>query len=55
MYSSPDRSEEQRAEHMRLVTELKKKCVEQPEKNHFIKAGSDSHFKERDSSTRESG
>ena len=34
---SPDRSVEQRAEHRKLVLELKQRLVDQPGKRHFIK------------------
>ena len=37
VYISPDRSVEQRAEHRKLVTELKQRLVEQPGKRHFIR------------------
>ena len=37
VYISPDRSVEQRAEHRKLVAELKQKLVDQPGKRHFIK------------------
>ena len=37
VYVSPDRSVEQRAEHRKLVLELKQRLVDQPEKRHFIR------------------
>ena len=37
VYISPDRSVEQRAEHRKLVSELKQRLVEQPGKRHFIR------------------
>ena len=37
VYLSPDRSVEQRAEHRKLVSELKQRLVDQPGKRHFIR------------------
>ena len=37
VYISPDRSVEQRAEHRKLVSELKQRLVDQPGKRHFIR------------------
>ena len=37
VYISPDRSVEQRAEHRKLVTELKQRLIDQLEKRHFIR------------------
>ena len=37
VYLYPDRSVEQRAEHRKLVTELKLRLVDQPGKRHFIR------------------
>ena len=37
VYIAPDRSLEQQAEHKKLVVEIKKRLVEQPEKRHFIR------------------
>ena len=37
VYISPDRSVEQRAEHRKLVSELKQRLFDQPGKRHFIK------------------
>ena len=37
VYLSPDRSVEQRAEHRKLVLELKQRLVDQPGKRHFIR------------------
>ena len=40
VYLSPDRSVEQRAEHRKLVLELKQRLVDQPGKRHFIRGNS---------------
>ena len=40
VYISPDRSVEQRAEHRKLVLELKQRLVDQPGKRHFIRGNS---------------
>ena len=37
VYISPDRSIEQRAEHRKLVLELKQRLLDQPDKRHFIR------------------
>ena len=39
MFIRPDRSAEQRAEHKKLVIELKRRSKEEPGKKHFIKGG----------------
>ena len=50
VFLCPDRTQEQRTEQRRLVSELKKRILEQPEKKHFIKDGkintSDLNFSE---------
>ena len=40
VYLSPDRSVEQRAEHRKLVLELKQRLLDQPGKRHFIRGNS---------------